>query len=287
MDRFTTLASCKQTPMNPTINPVVSKSSFVLPARTAEEQTRASVVDGSRGRNAQWRWYAGCIRDMLAGMGCPTADREDVTHDFLIEKLEHICELYEPSQGRFRPYLYRAVQNAWRDRLRQNRARDERSQFSGDSDRTPDPSDRIGRQDDLSVLNLFFDRLFSRFTHQRTLTDVGFFLLRDWCLTGRDLKETIASQRLSVSPEYARKIRAAAITEFASFIEQHLNEQDFSLIAEQAMRDGASCAAKARTDLIIGAFVWPSEKKRLGIVAAILRRVYLKEQGGQRVGEDL
>lgn len=273
--------------MTTTIMPSISPSSFVLPARTAEVQTRASVVDGSRGRNAQWCWYASCIRDMLAGMGCPGADLEDITHDFLIEKLEHTCERYEPSKGRFRPYLYRAVQNAWRDRLRQNRARDDRSPLPNDSDHTPDPSDRLGRQEDLLVLNLFFDRLFSRFTHQRTLTDVGFFLLRDWCLTGRDLKETIAAQRLSVSPEYARKIRAAAITEFASFIEQHLNEQDFSLIAEQAMRDGASCAAKARTDLIVGAFVWPSEKKRLGIVAAILRRIYLKEQGGQRLGEDL
>lgn len=255
-------------------------TSFVLPPRPADAVTRASVVDGRRGRDTQWQWYAGCIREMLIRAGCPTEEADDLTHDILIEKLERACAAYDPAKGRFRPYLYRVVQNAWRDRQRRRRPHGEAEDPDAVAGNGDGPSDRLDRDDDLRLLNLFFDRLFARFMHRRTLADVGFFLLRDWFLTGRELKEAIAAHGLGISPDHGRKLRSAAIGEFAAFVESHLNERDYALIADQALRDGSDCAQQARKDLIAGAFIWPSEKKRLGIVAAILRRIYLKEQAG-------
>jgi len=263
--------------MPPTTTPSVG-TSFVIPPRTADAQTRASVIDGRRGRDIQWQWYSDCIRHMLVSMGCPTQDLDDVKHDFLIEKLERVCAGYRPDKGRFRAYLHHAVRNAWRDRLRQRQADQGRS-TPLDSVAAEIGSERLvalSRREDLTILTVFFDRIFARFMHDKVLADVGFFLLRDWCLTGRDIEDAIAANNLTVGPEYARKKRTAAISAFAKYVDSQLNAEDYALIAEEALKEGQVLTDTARTELITGAFRWPSERKRLGTVALILRRLYLR-----------
>ncbi len=245
-----------------------------------EAETRLSIIGGEHGRNGQWEWYHGCIRQMLRDAGCAADVVDDVAHDFIIGRLDRVFQLYDRAHGRFRPYLGVAVRNYWRDRLRSDRAKGARHQPIDAVDLVVVDSGDAG--DDLRVLNLFFDCIFFRYMVEMTKAQVGFVLLRDWCMTGRDLDASIAALQLSISAEYARKVRAEAVTVFATFIESQLSAEDFALMAGEAQRRGVELGIVREARSIAGVFRWPSEKKRLGTVALLLRHLYQKyeRQGG-------
>jgi DNA-directed RNA polymerase specialized sigma24 family protein len=251
------------------------------PQGKSDADTRSSIIDGTHGRNAQWRWYFGCIRQMLGQAGCPEHELDDVAHDFIVDKLERVFLLYERKKGRFRGYLYLAVVNAWRDRQRSERIKDARHLDLGDAAELVSPVDST--PEDLLVLDLFFDRLFSVFS-ELTKANVGFVLLRDWCQSGRDIEETIRLNGLQITVEYARKARTEAVKGFASFVETALCPEDFASMIDEARERGDALGFTGDAKSIAGIFRWPSEKKRLGTVALLLRHLYLKYQ---REGADL
>jgi RNA polymerase sigma factor (sigma-70 family) len=254
-----------------------------MPKGIEDAETRHSVIAGKHGRDVQWKWYHSCIRQMLKEAGCEENDLDDITHDFIVEKLDRVIHGYKPKQGRFRAYLYRAVKNTWIDRLRSIRVKDSRAAHIASDDLAHgDLPPEDSPSEDLRVLNLFFDNIFSRFVREMTKTQVGFFLLRDWCMSGRDIETSIREKNLSISAEYARKVRAEAVTTFAAFIEDQLSKDDFALMAEDAQRSGIALGIVHEAKSIAGVFRWPSEKKRLGTVALLLRHLYLKyqRQGG-------
>lgn len=258
----------------------------IAPGSKGSAITRASVIDGSRGRDAQWRWYYACIRDMLRDSGCPPAQCDDIAHDLILERLEAICRGYDRSKGRFRPYLYRCVVNAWRDRQRA-----QRSVGSLDSavlvddgpaaDASVDTDAAV--QPGLGELSCFLDQLFARFLRDKTRKEIGFFLLRDWCMTGRDIEEALRANHLRLAPAYARKLRAQASADFARFAEEHVDPDDLAdMLAEcDQDRPGGLLATLSQT------LRWPSEDKRLGIMARILRHLYRKYQAHGRSFDEL
>lgn len=243
------------------------------PIGKEDADTRSSILDGTHGRDGQWRWYLTCIRQMFLEAGCPEHDVDDVSHDFIVEKLDRVFLRYDRANGRFRAYLYGAVVNAWRDRQRSERVKGSRHQAIGDIEMV---SSEDSTADDLLVLNVFFDRLFARFMREMSQRQVGFVLLRDWCLSGRGIEETIRLKGLEVSAEYARKVRTEAAKTFAGFIENALCPEDFAVMVDEARHRGDELGFAADAKSIAGIFRWPSEKKRLGTVALLLRHLYLK-----------
>lgn len=251
------------------------------PASKREAVTRASVIDGSRGRDAQWTWYYSCIREMLSESGCPASRIDDIAHDLILERLEPICRGYDRSKGRFRPYLYRCVANGWRDRMRQHRASG--SALHRPIEHADPPASRTETRDeaprpDLGEFTCFLDRLFARFMRDMTRKQVGFFLLRDWCLTGRDVEAAIAEHQLTLAPAYARKLRAQAIADFARFAQDRLDPADLAEMVTETEADGDEIRFPNAAPSLVQALRWPSEDKRLGIMAKILRHLYRKYQ---------
>jgi DNA-directed RNA polymerase specialized sigma24 family protein len=250
------------------------------PQGAVDADSHSSIIDGSRGRDAQWQWYHGCIRRMFQQAGCPEGDLDDAAHDFIVEKLDRVFLLYDRRKGRFRSYLACSVSNSWRDRQRSARAKDARHQELGQAEvATPEAAPAESGTADLTVLNVFFDRLFARFMREMSKAQVGFVLLRDWCQSGRDVEESITANHLELSAGYARKARAEAIKAFATFVEGRLCDEDYALMVDEARSRGEELGFVANARSIAGVFRWPSEKKRLGTVALLLRHLYLKYQG--------
>lgn len=238
----------------------------------------------------QWAWYYACIRDMLREGGCPAAKIDDIAHDLIIDRLEPICRSYDRRKGRFRPYLYRCVVNFWRDRGRRHRASGSAlhrpldhagpEAARGETRRgTRGGSHDDAARPDLGEFTCFLDRLFARFMRDMTRKQVGFFLLRDWCLTGRDVEAAIAEHGLKLAPAYARKLRAQTIADFADFAQERLDPDDLAEMVVETERDSDSgLIALGRPRSLLSVLRWPSEDKRLGVMARILRHLYRKYQ---------
>jgi hypothetical protein len=244
-----------------------------LPQSKSDAVTRGSIIDGSRGRDVQWQWYYGCIRRMLCDAGCAAADVDDLAHDFLMNKLNAVFASYDGGKGRFRGYLQRSVRNAYIDHLRARNAHPSRQL---DEEHQQPPEKVSDDREHLDLLNGFFDVVFSRFFREQTTSELGFFLLRDWCISGRGLEESIAEHHLDIGVEHARKLRAQAVQQFAAFVLERLDADDFELMALEAERSGRTFAVKLTLDSIAGVFRWPSESKRICQVALLLKHLFYK-----------
>jgi hypothetical protein len=245
-----------------------------LPSRKTEAITRLSIIDGRRGREAQWQWYYACIRQMLAEVGCPPGEIDDAAHDLIVGKLDAIFSNYEAGKGRFRGYLYRAVRNAWLD-IQRARGRESTGRSLTDvDDGVAQHEDDSG--DQLSVLQTFFDRVFAHYAREHTATELGFFLFRDWCLFGRDVETSIEENSLDISANYGMQLRAEAVKRFADFVFQCLDQDDFQLLVADAEAAGYKIGAYGDVASIAAMFRWPSESKRLGQVALLLRHLFAK-----------
>lgn len=240
-----------------------------FPEGKSDAATHPSIINGERGRDALWQWYHGCIRQMVREAGCQPDQVDDLAHDLIINRLGAICQRYDSSKGRFRAYLYGAVVNYCRDHHRRQRL------HVPHLDDHP-AADRDAGGADLELLSRFFDHVFARFVRRMTMREIGFYLLRDWCLSGRDVEESIAVHRLTIGIESGRKQRARAVACFADFIGNQLDTEDFAAMAADAARAGISFGLECDPVSIAQAFRWPSEEKRLGKVALLLRYLYLK-----------
>jgi hypothetical protein len=244
-----------------------------IPTGKSDAVTHGSIIDGSRGRDQQWRWYYACIRSMLLEIGCPAADLDDLCHDFLLTKLDRVFRGYRPQAGRFRPYLQRCVRNAFIDQLRV-RSNHWAAPLADNQPEAP-PLERAN-EEEAEVLNQFFDVLFSRYFSEQTKSELGFFLLRDWCVSGRSLEQSIAEHRLSIGVEHARKLRSQAVQSFASFVFERMDADDFAVMAEEAEQHGHAFGVQHAQESIVALFRWPSEEKRLTQVALLLKHLFHK-----------
>lgn len=237
------------------------------PERMDHAITHGSTLGHDREAWARSRWlyYEQPIRNYLKGLGCPSADLDDLVHDLLIRLQTYIILRYDPSRP-FRPYLKKAIRSFYFNHLKERR-RPQGLQRSAAVE-GPEPMELLNAGL-VEYARKVYD-CFAMAAEPRLRTGIG--MLADAVLHGRRQEELAQAHRLSERQVRSHLMRAAdALT---TWMEERIHREDLDALAERANRLGVKADLHIASIRDLFSYLSREKRTRALLALALIHRTH-------------